>query len=97
MVVNAIGRGLKMKKFAASAALIMLGAASATSASAADMDSMVTKAPPYAVAPAAVGPQTCNSLPGFFLTDCQLLWAGVRLYGTVDLGGNYQTHGTAIG
>ena len=64
------------------------------SASAADMDSMVTKAPPYAVAPAAVGPQTCNSLPGFFLTDCQLLWAGVRLYGTVDLGGTYQTHGT---
>ena len=57
------------------------------------MDSMATKAPPYAVAPAAVGPQTCNSLPGFFLTDCQLLWAGVRLYGTVDLGGTYQTHG----
>ena len=28
------------------------------SALAADMDSMATKAPPYAVAPAAVGPQT---------------------------------------
>jgi predicted porin len=63
-------------------------------ASAADMDAMATKAPPYAVAPAAVGPASCNSFAGFWLTDCQLLWAGVRLYGTVDVGGTYQTHGT---
>ena len=63
-------------------------------ASAADMDAMATKAPPYAVAPAAVGPVPCGSLWGFFLTDCQLAWYGVRFYGTVDLGGLYQTHGT---
>ena len=83
-----------MKTFAASAALIILGAVSATSVSAADMDAMATKAPPYAVAPAAQGPVSCSSLWGFFVTDCQLLWSGVRLYGTVDLGGLYQTHGT---
>jgi len=63
-------------------------------AGAADMDSMVTKAPPYAVAPAATGPAPCNSVGGFFLTDCQLLWGTVRVYGTVDVGGTYQTHGT---
>ena len=63
-------------------------------ASAADMDAMATKAPPYAVAPTAQGPVSCSSLWGFFVTDCQLLWSGVRLYGTVDLGGLYQTHGT---
>ena len=57
---------------------------------AADMDAMVTKAPPYAVAPVAVGPQTCNSVGGFFLTDCQLLWGTVRLYGTLDMGGTYR-------
>jgi predicted porin len=33
---------------------------------------------------------------GFFLTDCQLAWYGVRFYGTVDLGGLYQTHGTPL-
>jgi predicted porin len=65
-------------------------------ASAADMDAMATKAPPYAVAPAAVGPVPCGSLWGFFLTDCQLAWYGVRFYGTVDLGGLYQTHGTPL-
>jgi len=65
-------------------------------ASAADMDAMATKAPPYAVAPAAVGPVPCSSLWGFFLTDCQLAWYGVRFYGTVDLGGLYQTHGTPL-
>ena len=39
-------------------------------------------------------PRVCNSLPGFFLTDCQLISYGVRFYGTVDLGGTYQTHGS---
>jgi predicted porin len=62
-------------------------------ASAADMDSMVTKAPPM-VAPAALGPAACNSFAAFVLTDCQLTWAGVRVYGTLDMGGLYQTHGT---
>ena len=36
------------------------------SASAADMDSMVTKAPPYAVAPAAVGRKPVTAFPAFF-------------------------------
>ena len=67
MVVNAIGRGLKMKTFAASAALIILGAVSATSVSAADMDAMATKAPPYAVAPAASGAESrAAALRGVF-------------------------------
>jgi predicted porin len=39
-------------------------------------------------------PGPCDSLPAFFLTSCQLSWYGVRFYGTVDLGGLYQTHGT---
>src|SRR5271155_2429317 len=39
-------------------------------------------------------PGPCDSLPAFFLTSCQLTAYGVRLYGTVDLGGLYQTHGT---
>jgi len=60
-------------------------------------DPMVTKAPAVAAAlypPAPPPPQACTSLPGFFLTDCQLTWYGVRVYGTVDMGGTYQSHGT---
>jgi predicted porin len=56
---------------------------------------MLTKAP--AVAPVAVGPAppaSCYNAAAFFLSDCQLLWYGVRVYGTVDMGGLYQTHGT---
>jgi predicted porin len=83
-----------MKKSAVSAALILIGAVYATNALAQDAP-MLTKAP--VVAPAAMGPPppaSCYSFAGFLLTDCQLAWYGVRLYGTVDLGGTYQTHGT---
>jgi|HubBroStandDraft_4_1064222.scaffolds.fasta_scaffold57042_2 predicted porin len=75
------------------AAAIAALASCATTALAADMDAMVTKAPPV-VSAAAAGPSSCTTLYGFFLTDCQLIWYGVRFYGTVDLGGLYQTHGT---
>jgi predicted porin len=75
-----------------------LGASCLTTAPAfaADMDTMVTKAP--VVAPAAVlpPPTACGSIYDFFLTACQLTWYGVRFYGTVDVGGLYQTHGTPL-
>jgi len=83
-----------MKKLGLAAALsaivIASGVAGATNALADDV--MVTKAPVVAAPPA--GPQACNSLAGFFLSDCQLLWYGIRLYGTVDIGGGYQTNGS---
>ncbi len=60
---------------------------------AADMDSMVTKAPPM-VAPAVAPPATCGSAYDFFFTACPLTWYGVRFYGTVDMGVGYQTHGS---
>ena len=67
----------------------------ATSGFAADMDSMVTKAPVVTAAVAAAGAGRLRQrLPDFFLTACQLSWYGVRFYGTVDMGGTYQTHGT---
>jgi len=69
------------------AAAVLCGGA----AYAADMDNMVTKAPP---APAFTPPVSCGSLYDFFVTACPLTWSGVTLYGTVDMGGTYQTHGT---
>ena len=79
-------------RHAAAAAALLLFGANYTSAALADEPPMVTKAAPVAVAPAASS--TCTSLPDFFLSSCQLTWYGVRFYGTVDLGGLYQTHGT---
>ena len=69
-------------------AAVLVGA---SAASAADMDSMVRKAPPP---PAITAPASCGSLYDFFVTACPLTWNGVTLYGTVDMGGTYQTHGS---
>lgn len=83
-----------MNKFCLSAVLAaatVLAGASATSAMA---DSpLLTKAPTI-VLPAATGPTTCAGVNEFFLTNCTLSWWGVTFYGTVDVGGNYSTHGT---
>src|SRR5215469_12734841 len=76
---------------AASAALMVLGCVGAGYA--ADLDTMVTKAP---VAKAPPGPTTCTDIQSFFLTDCQLSWYGVRFYGTIDVGFGYQTHGAPL-
>ncbi|MEA3150442.1 MAG: hypothetical protein QOD56_1381, partial [Gammaproteobacteria bacterium] len=56
---------------------------------AADAD-LVTKAPPL-VTPTL--PATCTGVSQFFLTDCVLSWYGISVYGTVDTGYGYQTHG----
>ena len=51
---------------------------------------IVTKAP--AAASASVS-TACNSDWAFFVTDCPLSWYGVRFYGTIDVGGGYESHG----
>jgi predicted porin len=73
---------------AVSAAAMMLGAGGAF---AADLD-IVTKAPVYK-APAS---STCTSFLDFFTTACQLSWYGVRFYGTIDVGGGWQSNGAPI-
>jgi predicted porin len=70
---------------AASAAVVMLGGGVAC---AADLN---TKAP----ALPAAGPAACVSIVDFFTTACQLAAYGVRIYGTIDIGGSYQTNGAA--
>jgi predicted porin len=85
-----------MKRFAASAAfaaaMVLVSTTYATNALAGDSP-LVTKAPVVTNAPppAAV---TCGSVYDFFFTACPLTWYGVSVYGTVDVGGTYQTHGT---
>src|SRR5208282_674364 len=79
----------KLGLFAAlSAAVLLAGAASMTAASA--DEPILTKAP---AASAPASPTSCDSVPAFFLSTCQLAWYGVRFYGVIDVGAGYQTNG----
>ncbi len=42
---------------------------------------------------AAPASDACSGLTDFLLSSCRLSWYGVTFYGTVDMGGTYQTHG----
>jgi predicted porin len=80
-VVDMKGIGLAV----ASAAAMLLGGGSAF---AADLSTMPTKAPVLQSADT-----TCTSILDFFTTACQVAGYGVRFYGTIDIGGGYQTNG----
>ena len=82
-----------MKKFRVSAAMILglAGAACATDASAEDI--LVTKAAPAATAKAPSQPATCTSLEDFVVTGCPLTWSGITVYGTIDGGVSWRSHG----
>lgn len=47
---------------------------------------------PAPAPPAA--PAACTGAIDFFTTDCPLSWYGVTVYGIVDMGGGWQSHGT---
>jgi hypothetical protein len=56
-------------------------------------DIMVTQAPP----PSAVtAPVACSSLWDFLVTSCPLSWYSITIYGTVDAGVTWQSHGTPL-
>jgi predicted porin len=82
-----------MKKFAVSTAMILglAGAAYATDASADDI--MATKAAPAVTTKAPSQPATCSSLEDFVVTACPLTWSGITVYGTIDGGVTWRSHG----
>jgi hypothetical protein len=45
---------------------------------------------------AHAAPKTCTGLWDFIETDCQLTWYGITLYGAIDAGFTYQTHGAPL-
>ncbi len=83
-----------MKKFGVSTAMILglAGAAYATDASADDI--MVTKAAPAVTTKAPPQPATCSSFEDFVVTSCALTSNGITVYGTIDGGVTWQSHGT---
>ena len=78
-----------MKKFgtillASAAAIALCGAAQA-----ADL-------PIYTKEPAPISPPplvSCTGVVQFFVTDCPLTYYGITVYGTIDMGEGYETHG----
>jgi predicted porin len=69
-------------------ALLFIAAPMSTAAAA----DMATKAPPPAATKTST-PAPCGSLWDFVATACPLTWYGVTLYGTIDAGGGWQSHG----
>jgi predicted porin len=71
--------------FLATTAAIALGGA----AHAADLPVYTKAPPPLAPAPLV----SCTSAVQFFVTDCPLTYYGITVYGTIDVGGGWESHG----
>src|ERR1700691_1300999 len=81
-----------MRKFAILLA-ITLGLTDAAHAADVSADDMLTKAAPP-VAKLQPAPASCAGLVAFFTTSCPLSWYGITLYGALDTGVAWQSHGT---
>ena len=57
-------------------------------------DIMATKATPAVTTMALLPPATCGSLEDFVVTSCPLTWKGITVYGTIDGGVAWRSHGT---
>jgi len=73
---------------AASAAIVVLGGGSAAAQVVPDVGARATLN--------VGGPAVCTSILEFVTTACQVSAYGVRLYGTIDVGGGYQTNGAPL-
>jgi predicted porin len=65
----------------------------ATCSQASAADDMVTKAAPAASTKAPSQPATCTTLEDFVVTSCPLTWNGITVYGTIDGGVTWRSHG----
>src|ERR1700736_489766 len=70
--------------------LTLIGSCCAANPWAADMP---VKAPPAA---ADSTPKPCTTFEDFIATNCQLTWHGITVYGTVDAGVGWQSHGAPL-
>ena len=74
-------------------AVIVFGVVGIASSDGWAADIMPTKAKPAA---AAASPAPCTNFADFIATNCQLIWNGVQIYGTIDAGGGWQSHGAPM-
>jgi hypothetical protein len=70
--------------------LTATGASCGVDARAADIIPTTTSAT------AASAPKSCTNLWDFIATNCPLAWQGITIYGTIDVGGGWQSHGAPL-
>ena len=75
------------------AATILAAAGVASGAWAAEPAASRAAPATTSAATSASAPKTCTGVWDFIETDCQLTWYGITLYGVIDAGFTYQTHG----
>jgi predicted porin len=66
----------------------------ATGGASCGMEAWAADIPAEPSVAASKTPKTCTDGWNFISTDCQLTWKGITLYGAVDAGFGFQTHGT---
>ncbi len=79
-----------MAKLGIFAAVIIAAGGASCGVEAWAADVMPMKAPPAA---AASAPKPCTDGWGFIFTNCQLTWQGITVYGAIDAGFGWQSHG----
>src|ERR1700757_4966655 len=82
-----------MAKLSICAVFLLAAVGGSYAADAWAADDMPTKVP-SAMMPSAVAPRTCTDPADFFTTNCQLTWYGITVFGIVDTGFGWQSHGT---
>jgi predicted porin len=83
-----------MSRQRARIAKLSIFAATILAAASCEMDAWAADViPTTASATADSTPKPCTSLWDFVATKCQLTWRGITVYGTIDVGGGWQSHG----
>jgi predicted porin len=85
-----IARGFLMAKHVICAAFVIAAVGGSVDAWAAD--DMPIKAP-SATTPSTGAPPPCADPADFITTNCQLTWHGITIFGAVDMGFGWQSHG----
>src|SRR5882757_10054714 len=79
-----------MTKLGISTGIVLAVAGASCAVDAWAADTMPVKTPPAA---AASAPKTCTDGWSFIATNCQLTWRGITVYGAIDAGFGWQSHG----
>src|SRR6184192_955800 len=85
-----------MTKLGIFASTILVAAGAASGAWAADATASKAAPASTSATTSAPAPKTCTGVWDFIETDCQLTWYGITLYGAIDAGFSYQTHGAPL-
>src|SRR6266436_3327400 len=85
-----------MTKLGVFAATILAAVGVASGAWAADAAASKAAPASTSASTSTSAPKTCTGVWDFIETDCQLTWYGITLYGAIDAGFGYQTHGAPL-